>query len=359
MNYKLLLTMLLFIFVQSAYSQTRIYADHSDIVYVGRISYKNRLAPKLGYTGAQIHANFSGTSLSMVMKPGSGYYTIELDDRAPYKVQSTSADSVVVIARGLAQGSHRVTVTQCNEAVLVHFPTFHGFILDEGATLLPPPALPQRRIEFIGNSITSALGILDVYGTKTGKSTIELQDHYQSYCAQVARKLGAQYLTVSRSGIGVYRNNGGNKYGDPGKTMQAYYPHATYSLDSEPWDFSLYTPDVVCINLGTNDTAQEYVVSLFTEGMVKFVKTVHGHYPKAKIVLLTGTMRKNQRLADLKRGLDDAVARLKTDGIEVSRFDFTPDDGTLGYGTGMHPSLRRHTRMADELTPYLKQLMGW
>ena len=41
----------------------------------------------------------------------------------------------------------------------------------------------------------------------------------------------------------------------------------------------------------------------------------------------------------------------------VYRFDFSPQTGDLGYGTDWHPSLRQHQRMADELTPFLRQLM--
>ena len=42
---------------------------------------------------------------------------------------------------------------------------------------------------------------------------------------------------------------------------------------------------------------------------------------------------------------------------QVYRFDFSPQTGDLGYGTDWHPSLRQHQRMADELTPFLRQLM--
>ena len=44
---------------------------------------------------------------------------------------------------------------------------------------------------------------------------------------------------------------------------------------------------------------------------------------------------------------------------EVYRFDFTPHDGSLGYGADWHPSMRQHEKMANELTPFLKKLMNW
>lgn len=335
----------------------KIDADNPNIQYIGRIDYSNMKAPKFGFTGAQIYANFTGTSISMVMKPNSGYYMVELDDKPAYKIRSLE-DSVVCIAKGLENTNHRLCITQCNEAVLVKFPTFHGFIIDKGASLLEKTMLPARKIEFIGNSITCALGIEDTTEKHNGNS-VDCQNAYYSYAAQTARKLNAQYIVVARSGIGVYRNNGGNINGDT-KVMPYYYSRSMYSDSCQPWDFNCFTPDVVCINLGTNDTAQNYIVSKLTDGMTSFLLTVHSKYPAAKIVLLTGTMRKNQRLADLKKALDDAMGNLKNRGVsEVYRLDFTPADGSLGYGAGYHPSLLQHGKMSDELTPFLRRIMNW
>jgi len=342
----------------SGYKPNIVPADDPHIQYVGRISYRNPKAPQFGFTASQIYANFNGTSISMIMKPNSGFYMVELDDQPVYKIQSME-DSVVTIAKGLDPGNHYVSITQCNEAVLVKFPTFHGFILDDSATIGEKPTLPNRRIEFIGNSITCALGIEDTTAAHNASPAINYQNAYYSYAALTARKLNAQYVVIARSGIGVYRNNGGNRYGDT-KVMPYYYPRSTYSDNSEMWDFRRYTPDVVCINLGTNDTSQTYETNLLATGMTKFLRTVHGKYPHAKIVLLTGTMRKGQRLADLKSALDTAVLNLKNDGIgDIYRLDFTPADGTLGYGTGLHPSMKQHSKMADELVPFLKRIMNW
>ena len=53
-----------------------------------------------------------------------------------------------------------------------------------------------------------------------------------------------------------------------------------------------------------------------------------------------------------------SYARLRGDK-EIYRFDFPPQDGSLGYGASYHPSMQQHEKMASELTAYLKQLMGW
>lgn len=38
-------------------------------------------------------------------------------------------------------------------------PEFRGFVLDKGCQLIEAPALPERKIEFIGNSITCGYGV--------------------------------------------------------------------------------------------------------------------------------------------------------------------------------------------------------
>lgn len=352
----------------SCNAQKRIWSDNPDLVYVGRVSHKTPGCARFTFPGVQIHAQFRGSSVDMVMKPGSGYYMIELDDRTPFKVQSVKGDSIVKIASGLDNSIHRLTITACNEGHSFN-PEFHGLLLgswtkEDGrkkGRLAGRPKMPERRMEFIGNSITCALGIED-YSKDKKNANSSTQNAYYSFAHQTARRLGAQCVLVSRSGIGIYRNNGGAKTGDK-NNMQACYPNTFYTFDpkAERWDFSTYQPDVVCINLGTNDTSYPaYDQGLLADAFVNFVHTIRGNYPNAKIVLLSGTMRKGKLLEGLLASLDKAVSRLKAEGeTEVYRLDFTPADGSLGYGSFQHPSLKQHTKMADELVPFVQQIMGW
>lgn len=325
--------------------------------YVGRMSHSNPNAVRMGFTGAQIYARFTGTSVRMRMKPGSGFFAVVIDDGKPRMVQSLR-DTTVLLAQGLKPGTHSLAISQCTEAADVDYPVFYGLQLDRGARLAEAPALPTRRIEFIGNSITCGKGALDNTKAKD-RDDIAYESWYISYDAEVARRLNAQCMVVARSGIGIYRNNGGRRSGDA-LTMQYYYTRTLCQEGSEMWDATTYEPDLICINLGTNDTAQTYDVELLKQGARKFLQDVHNLHPRAKMVVLTGPMRSGQRLADQKAGLDYAVAQLKADGFQdVYRFDLPRDNGQYGYGTGRHPAVGEHSHMADILTPYLKDLMKW
>ena len=232
------------------------------------------------------------------------------------------------------------------------------FALDEGKGLAPAPVLPRRRIEFIGNSITCGYGIESE--DRDAPFTYDTENHYYTYAALTARALQAQHLVVARSGIGVYRNYGSPASGS-GDCMPAMYGRTLFLDPSERWEHSLYTPDVVCVNLGTNDVSEDkYDMKLLTGAYRRFVARLRDVYPKAKIVLLTGCMLNGRQLADVKKALDTVTAERREAGDgEVYRFDMSPQTGSLGYAPGWHPTMRQHRKMAVELTSYLKKLMNW
>lgn len=337
---------------------TWIKPSNEHIQYVGRISFKNPDSPAFTYPGIQINARFEGTSLKMVAKPMSGYFMAQIDKGEPFKVSfNAPLDSVVTLATALPDGIHEVKLMYTIEGYQ-RKPEFRGFILDNNKQLVPSPALPQRKIEFIGNSITCGYGI---ESTNPNNGYLdETENHYYTYAARTARALNAQHMAVARSGIGIYRNYAGPKNGNE-NCMPNEYDYTQLYDHSEAWDFERFTPDVVCINLGTNDTSTEpYDYKLLEEAYRNFLKKVRGHYPKAKIVYLTGTMMSGKALEDVKKALNKVVAEANKAGDkEVYRFDMTPQNGDLGMGADWHPSLWQQEKMAGELTAYLRSLMKW
>ena len=330
-----------------------------NIQYVGRICFDNPERPRFTYPGTQIVTRFTGTSLKLVAKPRSGYYMAQIDEGEPFKVSFMGQrDSVVTLATALPQGEHLCRLMYVIEGYELK-PSFWGFVLDEGAHLLPPPALPERMIEFIGNSITCGYGNESTVASNPFE--YETENHYFTYAQLTTRALQAQAYVVARSGIGVYRSYGGPKEGTPENVMTTEYEYTNLYDHSERWDFNRYQPQLVCINLGTNDlSTNNYDVTLLKAAYKKFLKQVRQHNPNAKIVFLCGSMLNDKELEIAKRVMNEVVdeAHQKGDN-EVYRFDFTPQTGSLGFGASWHPSLLQHQKMAEELTPFLRQLMGW
>lgn len=332
-------------------------ASHPHIAYIGRVSFSQPEAPCFTYPGVQIRALFEGTSLGVRMKPNSGYFMVEIDRLPPFKVAFGPTDSVCVVASGLPEGVHEVRLTLAYEGYLRR-PQFRGFLLDEGKTLPAPPGLPERRIEFIGNSITCGFGV----ETADPKAPFqdETENHFYTYAALTARAFDALSLVVARSGIGIYRNYGEPRSGSP-DCLPALYAHTLFNDSTETWDFARYTPHVVCVNLGTNDVSTgAYDTVLLEEAYRRFLHRLRGYYPQAKIVLLSGCMLSGRRLQDVREVLNRVAAEATAAGdTAVYRFDLTPSDGSLGYGAAWHPSKAQQAKSASELIGFLRSLTGW
>ena len=335
---------------------TLFHPDDPNIQYIGRLEDSDSNHIVFTYPGVQIRTGFTGTALDMMCKLHSGYFMAEIDGGKPFKI-SFLGNTVVSLARDLPAGTHQAVVTYIGEGY-ENVPEFHGFFVKNGEKLAPATPLPERKIEFIGNSITCGYGIeanseAEHYEEKTA-------NYYYTYAARTARNLNAQAFVVARSGIGVYRSYNGPKTGDK-VNMNTEYPYTLLYNDKYEWDFSRYTPDLVCINLGTNDTSTQGADSLLLlNGFKNLYRQVRSHYPKAKIVLLCGCMMSGDQLRSAQQAMNTATEYAHQQGDkEVYRFDFTPHDGSLGYGADWHPSMRQHEKMANELTPFLKKLMNW
>lgn len=332
-------------------------ASHPHIAYIGRVSFKHPHAPCFTYPGVQIRALFEGTSLGVAMKPNSGYFMVEIDSLPPFKIEFGETDSVRTLICDLPGGLHEVRLTLAYEGYLRR-PEFRGLILDEGKTLPAAPRLPERSIEFIGNSITCG------YGLETDDPRAPFQDetenHFYTYAALTARAFDALSQVVARSGVGIYRNYNGPATGSA-DCLPARYTQTLWGDSTETWAFSRYRPDVVCVNLGTNDVSTgAYDTTLLEAAYRRFLHRLREYYPEAKIVLLSGCMLTGRRLQDVCRALDRVALEAAADGDgEVYRFDLTPTDGSLGYGASWHPSKAQQAKSALELIGFLQTLTGW
>lgn len=364
-------------------------ADNPMIQYVGRVSFAKPEVARFNFPGTTILARFQGTSLKMICRPKTGYFMAQVDDCEPFKVGfNAERDSVVTVAAALSKGEHQVKLMYVIEG-LFREPEFRGFVLDKGCQLVASPALPERKIEFIGNSITCGYGVESIEMTDPFED--ETENHWLTYANIVSDSLKAQHTSISRSGIGVYRNYDGPKVGSD-ENMPWQYEYTLFNKHDEKWDFAKYQPQLVCINLGTNDlSTNNYDIALYEKNYRMFLTTVRTKYPNAKIVLITGPMLGEKESGEQRAVLDrickdankngftlqnliaDAAqqsakvgAKKKSKKVKVKlgdnfiyRFDFTFQTGDLGYGASWHPSKLQHQKMAGELLPYLKKLMNW
>lgn len=322
-------------------------ATESHIRYMGRSLTTAEGHKAFNFPGFTAMLNFTGPSLSMATSPGSGYFVVEIDSLPPRKVHYDSCDSLLTLADNLAPGPHSARITYAIEGYQFQ-PRLKGFGIADTATALPATEKNRLKIEFIGNSMTCGYGT-DAASEKDHFS-YATENHCRSFAHLTGRALDADVNIVARSGIGVYRNYDGPREGSPTGTMAQEYDKTMIYDDSAPWDFTTFQPDIICINLGTNDLSTgNYDIALYEKAYSGFLDHVRAMNPKAKIVLLTGSMLTGRELAKVKAVLD----RIARGRKEVYRFDFSPITGKYGYGADWHPSAARSRVMADELVRFL------
>jgi lysophospholipase L1-like esterase len=155
---------------------------------------------------------------------------------------------VYPLARNLEEGTHRVRISKRTEAQ-VGTASFLGFRVREGSAL-SLPAAPLRRLEFVGDSITCGYGNeLSTDDPGSYSFTSANENALLAYGGIAARALEADYVAIAASGRGLVRNYGGAS----GLTAPEFYDLTAPNASWPTWDSSRYTPDVIVVNLGTND----------------------------------------------------------------------------------------------------------
>ncbi len=287
------------------------------------------------------------------------YLQVQVDSLAPnvIAIPPQSRDLPLTLAEPLAHGVHTIRVIKRSEARTGIW-RIEGLSLSADGKLLAPPPSPLHHLEVIGNSITCGYGNL---GTEAECDfSAQSEDGTQSYAAIAARQFGATYTAVAYSGRGIWRNYDGSKTGTLWDLYRQTFPGDTSLLTQPPTD----TPEVVVINLGTNDFAMGIPHrDTFVAQYEKLGRYLFERYPEVALVLLSGPMLSDaaprRALSTLRSYLDDVQARLAEQGLaRVHRFDLTPQ-GQLGYGCAWHPSLAQHRLNGAELADFLQHTFGW
>jgi lysophospholipase L1-like esterase len=137
--------------------------------------------------------------------------------------------------------------------------------------------------------------------------------------------------------------------------MPEYYNEIT--LDStKKWDYSVKQPDLVVINLAANDLSAPLDSAAFIQAYTSFVKRVRSNYPGTNIVCIAGPSGGGEEWRMLQSYIHTVVNECAKTDETVRYFGFSPFEM---HGSDWHPNLAEHRNMANELTPYLKQLMHW
>ncbi|WP_440876051.1 GDSL-type esterase/lipase family protein [Thalassotalea sp. PLHSN55] len=342
-------------------------ADNPNYQYTGRIDFSDPKRPYLTWPGSSIKARFSGTELALTIDDdrGENYYNVIIDEqnRFPTVIGLKKGLHTYTIATGLTEGEHSVEIFKRTEGT-EGGSYFLGLTPSSAeqkdninaAQLLNKPPMLTRKIEFYGDSITSGMGNEAVYNLPD--QNVSEKNHYLSYAAMASRMLNAEHHSISHSGIGVMHS-----WFD--YIMPEYFNQlSAVGINDTLWDFSIWQPHVVVINLMQNDSwlvkSKKHVAVPPSEQEIiqhyfDFVQNIRRKYPKAYIVCALGSMNATQQGSQWPHYINAAVNQIKSidpqANITYLFFDFN--------GYKKHPRVAQHHANAKKLAQLISEKMNW
>lgn len=358
------------------FSQTMIQVSPTDtrIQIVGRTNVLNANNVEFAYPGISIKAKFQGTRIDAVLLEGgngsatsTNYFNVIIDGGNPTRLQLSGTQTVYTLASGLSTGEHTVELFKRTES-LVGTVTFQGFRIESTGTLLSPDALPTRKIEFIGNSITCGYGNeVSTTDPNSFHFTSVNENNYKAWGAVAARSLNAQYSCIAYSGRGLYRNNSGATTG----TMPLIYDQIIPDNASKIWNSQNYIPQVIVINLGTNDFSAETSNSSYTVDQTTFVNTyvsfigkLRNYYPQASIICCVGVMMSDGYPAGANQwtriqNYTKAVRDYMNNQGDSKVYYLKLEPQSSPYGEDWHPTAATDAQMASTLVSFINSNIDW
>jgi hypothetical protein len=319
--------------------------------YVGRFDWRDPRGPRCAWAGSAVVVTFEGTGLDARIADTAteDFFEVIVDGRPTEVLWTTAGRERYRVVADLPRGRHAVELFKRTEP-MVGTACFMGFVTD-GRPLSAAPA-PSRRIEIIGDSISCGYG--DRAPSEKVHFSPRTEDNYAAYGAVAARALGADYACIAWSGRKMW----------PDFTLPEIYdrvlpadPTSVYAFDAPP-------PDVIVINLGTNDFhdgAPER--ERWIQACLAFLARVRGHAPKAEVFWAVGSMMSDQwpkgehRLSTLRAYLEEAVRRSAS--ARVHFLEFAVQQPSDGLGADWHPSVKTQEKMAAALVEAVRKTMGW
>lgn len=334
-------------------------SSNPEITYWGRVDTTQLKGVNLYWSGTSIKLNFEGESIDALLKDESGnnYYNVIIDNDSISLLQPSTTKQYHQLATNLSKGKHTIEIfkrTEWDRGKTI----FYGFKIKNEAKLLPKSAPKKRKIEFYGNSITAGYAVEDFSGKDSPEGTFT--NNYLSYAAITARYYDAQYQCISRSGIGVTIS------WFP-LTMPEMYNRIIPQDSNSIWDFKLYCPDIVVVNLLQNDSwlvnmpEREAFKNTFgstppndafiINAYKQFIAKLRGHYPNSSIICMLGNMDATRKDSKWINYIKKAVTHLNDKNIYTH---FEPFKGTPG-----HPSLKEQEQMAYSLIKFIDKNIEW
>ncbi|HMU42502.1 MAG TPA: T9SS type A sorting domain-containing protein [Ignavibacteriaceae bacterium] len=350
----------LLLFVVIPFSQllavNTITADNSNFQYTGRIDFSDPGQPVFFWPGTYVKAKFEGSLLIVMLndQTGNSFYDVYIDNDFdnPHLINCSAGSNIYLVSGTLENTGHSMLLFRRTEAS-TGSTIFEGIQIDNGKNILPPDPRPEHKIVFYGNSITCGYG--NEAPDNMGDDNPADENNFLAYGAIASRLLGAEYMCIAKSGIGIIIS-----WFD--LIMPEYYYRLNPEDPNSVYDFDLFPADVVVINLFQNDSwlignihptpDSAQIVMAY----VDFVRLIRQHHPDAFIVCALGSMDATREGSPWPGYIESAVDYMKINdddsNLDTYFFPFDP-------AWTKHPRVRHHLVMGENLSNYIYEQTGW
>ncbi|KAI7253002.1 hypothetical protein KC345_g11426, partial [Hortaea werneckii] len=245
-------------------TEPNVHPGDANINYFGRWDTSNPEVYTASWSGAYFKVDFTGTSAKLVLDGAVNLY-VSVDGAETYYEAATG--TLNVTPASLAEGIHslRVTVPYTDQQL-----NFTGLVLDTGAHTAAP-SVGSKLIEFTGGSIVAGYLL----------PKLALSD----YTWLAAEQLGVEHTQIAYSGMNLVDNWSGGSYisSKAGLSRQYFKLKDADATESADWDFSRYSPDMIVINVGTNDSHFQVPGETYQSVYTTFLEDLRIKNPGAEI----------------------------------------------------------------------------
>ncbi|KAH9191896.1 hypothetical protein AeNC1_006127 [Aphanomyces euteiches] len=309
------------------------------------------------------HSSFSihvkhARSVGIRLNGEDNYFNVFVDVQFTCILRATVEASCYNVAQFYNDAEHTITISKrtepqvCGTLSTFKVCTFYGFIVDEAAVVLPYVSPYTHRMEFIVDSETCGYGNEGAGSSSNGIVGMKgrFENVYNGYACITARMFNAEAHVLAWSGKGVKSN-----FADWGPNMSSLWKNTIASRDF-PWDMDAWQPEVVVVNLGTQDlfppaSSKDEIV----EAYIALLKDIRMYRPDAHIFCVVCDENcisgeedhENRRRISLQLQVSPTVSLHFEESPKESPVEMS-DDEDYQYGGGI-----RRLRPDDDVIPTL------
>lgn len=345
----------------------KILPNNSSLIYSGRIDLSDPFAIVWTYPGTFVRMKFKGTQLFIHVRNKHNYWNnylgvAEGDAQTKLLLPEEGEATIEIPLQTTQDNIHEVTIFKRQDAC--HELTILGFEIncntDDECELLESSPLPPRRIEVYGDSVSAGevSEAIDYVAKADPEHNGEYSNSWYSYAWIAARKLDAQLHDIAQGGVALLDNTGW--YHEPDYIgMEQVWNKMRYNPDYgtvKEWDFSKYTPDIVIVAIGQNDSHPDDYMKTDYEGEKaknwrihyrQFLAKLRETYPDAWIICCTTLLQH-----DIGWDMSISQAVLDIADKKISHCVFQRN----GKATPGHLRIPEAEEMAEELCHYIRSL---